>query len=98
MQVARDALFDLAQAALNLGAGEIVVAVIHCLELGAIDGDAGVRQQTCATAQFNEPRANPSDRQPGLWLGTTVRSVCIVCDAAEWQGNQCSRRRHLADG
>ena len=37
-QVALDARFDLRDAPLHLGSGEILVAVVHRLELTAIDG------------------------------------------------------------
>ena len=38
-QVTRDALFDLRHPPLHLGRGEVLVAVVHRLELAAVDGD-----------------------------------------------------------
>ena len=43
--VARHALFDLLQAAMDLALREVVVAAVHSLELAAVNGNAGLRQQ-----------------------------------------------------
>ncbi len=44
-QVARDAGVDLLQALGDLGHGEVPVAVVHRLELAAVDGDHRPREQ-----------------------------------------------------
>ena len=48
LKIARDALLDLRHAPLHLGAREILVAVVRCLELAAVNRDAGLRQQPIA--------------------------------------------------
>ena len=45
LQIARDALLNLRHAPVHLGAGEVLVAVVHRLELTAVDRDAGLREQ-----------------------------------------------------
>ena len=40
------AFFKLLAAASHFGAGEVLVAGVDCLELAAIDGDAGLDQQS----------------------------------------------------
>ena len=45
-QVAIDARFNFFHSPLQLGTGEIPVAVIDGLELAAVDGDQGIREQT----------------------------------------------------
>src|ERR1700680_3635784 len=55
--VARHALFDLLLAALDLALREVVVATVHGLELAAVDGNAGLRQQAHLAAQLDELRA-----------------------------------------
>ena len=61
MEIARHALLDLRHAPFHLGLGEVPVAIIHRLELAAIDRNAGSCQQTDLPAQFNEPRADLAD-------------------------------------
>src|ERR1700730_16697470 len=56
--VARHALFNLLLAALDLALREVVVATVHGLELAAVDGNAGLRQQAHLAAQLDELRAN----------------------------------------
>src|SRR5258708_21530566 len=56
------ALFDLLLAALDFTLREVVVATVHGLELAAVDGNAGLRQQTHLAAQLDEFRANLPDR------------------------------------
>src|ERR1700737_872190 len=56
--VARHALFDLLLAALDLALREVVVATVHGLELAAVDGNAGLRQQAHLAAQLDELRAS----------------------------------------
>src|SRR5258708_34539788 len=60
--VARHALFDLLLAAPDLALREVVVATVHGLELTAVDGNAGFRQQAHLAAQGDKARANLLDR------------------------------------
>src|SRR4029077_13307015 len=60
--VARHALFDLLLAAPDLALREVVVATVHGLELAAVDGNAGFRQQAHLAAQGDKARANLLDR------------------------------------
>jgi hypothetical protein len=61
LQIARDALLDLRHAPLHLGASEVFVAVVHRLELAAVDRHAGLREQAHHAAQCNEPGAHLAD-------------------------------------
>src|ERR1700704_5739602 len=62
VQIASDALLDLRQAPLHLGAREVLVSVVHRLELAAIDRNAGfLREQAHRAAERNEPSADPPD-------------------------------------
>ena len=61
LQIARDALLDLRHAPLHLGAREVLVAVVHRLELAAVDRDAGLREQAHRAAQRNKPGADLAD-------------------------------------
>ena len=45
LQIARDALLNLRHAPLHLGACEVLVAVVHRLELAAVNRHAGLREQ-----------------------------------------------------
>jgi len=57
LQIARDALLNLRHAPVHLGA----LAIVDRLELTAVNGDAGLRQQTHHAAQRNETRAHFAD-------------------------------------
>ena len=61
LQIARHALLDLRQTPLHLGPREVPVAVVHRLELTAVDRDAGLRQQPHRAAQRNKARAHLAD-------------------------------------
>src|SRR5450830_1182690 len=61
LQIARDALLDLRHAPVHLGAREVPVAVVHSLELAAIDRDAGLREQAQGTTERNKPGADLPD-------------------------------------
>jgi hypothetical protein len=61
-QIARDALFQLLHALLELGLGEVLVAVVDRLELAAVDGDRGLLEQAETTAQQDELAAGGADR------------------------------------
>jgi hypothetical protein len=43
-QIALDALIDLRHTSLHFRVGEVLVAVVHCLELTAVDGDQCLRK------------------------------------------------------
>ena len=61
VQIAGDALLDLRHAPRHLRAREVLVAVVHRLELAAIDRDAGVREQAHGATERNEPGADLPD-------------------------------------
>ena len=63
LQIPRDTLLDLRHAPLHLGAREVLVAVVHRLELAAVNRDAGLREQTHRAAQRDEARAHFADRR-----------------------------------
>jgi NADH dehydrogenase len=65
--MARYPLFDLLLAALDLALREVVVATVHGLELAAVDGNAGLRQQAHLAAQLDEFRANPPSSITSVW-------------------------------
>ena len=55
-QIPRHALLDLSKAALHLRAREVLVAVVHRLELTAVNRNARRRQKTNLSAKGNELR------------------------------------------
>src|SRR5439155_5529978 len=61
LQIAGDALLNLCHAPVHLGAREVLVAIVDRLELAAVNGDAGLREQAHHAAQCNEPRAYFAD-------------------------------------
>ena len=61
LQIARDALLDLRHASVHLGAREVLIAVVHRLELAAVDRDAGFREQAHCAAQRDEACAHFAD-------------------------------------
>src|SRR5690349_19991593 len=63
MQIARDALLDLPHSPLHFGAREILVPIIDCLELAAVDRDASFDEQAHGAAEHNKPAANLADSQ-----------------------------------
>src|SRR5262249_29409329 len=60
-QVSRNALLDLRPPSLHLGAREVLVTVIHRLELAAVDRDAGFRQQAHAATERDKTGADLPD-------------------------------------
>ena len=60
-QIARHTLFELRPSPLHLAAREVPVAIVHRLELAAVDRHACCRQKTHLTAQFDEAGANLAD-------------------------------------
>ena len=63
-QIACHALLQLLAPALDFRLREVLVAVIHCFELAAIDRDAGRREQSHLAAHLDEARADFFDRRP----------------------------------
>ena len=61
LQVARDALLDLGTPPRHLGTREVPVAVVHRLELAAVDRNAGGGQEAHRAAQPDEACANLAD-------------------------------------
>src|SRR5664279_6266736 len=61
LQIARDALLDLRHAPLHLGACEVPVAVVHSLELAAVDRHAGLREKAHRAAKRNKLGADLPD-------------------------------------
>ncbi len=61
LQIACDAFLDLRHASLHLGAREVLVAVVHRLELAAVDRHAGLREQAHRAAQRDKARAHFAD-------------------------------------
>src|SRR5258708_31288104 len=55
-------LFRSLLAALDLALREVVVGTVHGLELAAVDGNPGLRQQPHLAAQLDELRAKLLDR------------------------------------
>src|SRR6266700_7760691 len=60
-QIARDAFLKLCSATFYLRAREVLVPVVHRLELAAIDGNARFGKQTHLAAEFDEARAHLAD-------------------------------------
>ena len=60
-QVAQHALLELSAPPVDLVAREVLVAVVHGFELGAVDGDACLRQQPHLPAQLDKPHAHLLD-------------------------------------
>jgi hypothetical protein len=52
LQIARDAVLNLRHAPVHLGAREVLVAIVDRLELAAVNGDAGLREQTHHSTSF----------------------------------------------
>ena len=61
LQVARDALLDLGTPPRHLGTREVPVAVVHRLELAAVDRNAGGGQEAHRAAEPDEACANLAD-------------------------------------
>jgi hypothetical protein len=60
-QIVGDALLELGPAPLHLRTREVPVAVVHRLELAAIDGHARLHEQIHLAAELDEARANLAD-------------------------------------
>ena len=98
-QITFNALLNLRHASLHLGAREVAVAVVHRLELGAIDRNAGLGKQIELTAHDNEPAADLADRC-AIVLGQSRRSSCDPAPAGRSATSppHCARLRVQAGG
>src|SRR6266702_3336967 len=61
VQIAGNALLDLRYAPLHLRACEVLVAIVHRLELAAIDRDAGLHEQAHGATERDKPGADLPD-------------------------------------
>ena len=75
-EITRDALFQLRTASLHLALGEVPVAVVHRLELAAVDGDAWGRKQPYLAAQIHEAGADLA--QPGAIVLAEIGDRLVV--------------------
>ncbi|MNP63773.1 hypothetical protein D3C76_1592110 [compost metagenome] len=75
-------------AGLHLGLGEVTVAIVHCFELAAVDGDDRLREQIEVTTENHELTADAAN-------GFTV-VLAKVGDGFEIRG-QASREPHQLD-
>ncbi len=80
MHIARDALLDLRHPPRHLALGEVAVAIVDRLELRAVDGNRGDRQQSKPAAQFDETSAYLADRGAAVLAEVGDRLV-IRCEA-----------------
>src|SRR5918993_444306 len=64
VEIALDALFDLLLALLNLAGREVAIAGVDRLELAAVHGDHGLREQLELAAQLDEAAAHVADADP----------------------------------
>src|SRR5262245_25581059 len=62
-QITSHALLKLSSASLHLRSREVLVAAVNRLELAAVDGHAGFRQQPHLSAQLDEAGADLADRR-----------------------------------
>src|SRR5580704_14369424 len=60
-QITDYAFLDLRQAPFHLRPGKVLVPIVHCLELAAINYHAGPNKQFSLSAKHNEPCANLAD-------------------------------------
>ena len=60
-QIARDTFFELRPPPFHFAGREVLVAIVYGLELAAVDGDAGLRQQADLATQIDEPRTELAD-------------------------------------
>ena len=61
-QITRDALLKLRSAAFHLGPREVPIAIIHRLELAAVDRNARIHKQAHLPAEFDKARAHLANR------------------------------------
>jgi hypothetical protein len=87
-QIARHTVFELRPPALHLGTCEVPVAIVHRLELAAVDRHARRGQQAHLTAQIDEARANLADGA-AIVLAKVGNRLVI--------GNEAAREPHHFD-
>src|SRR5246127_2332035 len=68
----RDALLDLPHSPLHFGAREILVPIIDCLELAAVDRDASFGEQAHGAAEPNKPAADLAEMGDRLVIRNTT--------------------------
>jgi hypothetical protein len=85
VQIARDTLLDLRHSPLHFGAREILVPMIDCLELAAVDRDASFGEEAHGAAEHNKPAADLADGQAIVLAEIGDRLVI---------GNKPSRQPH----
>ena len=88
LQIARHALLDLRHPPLHLGPREVPVAVVHRLELAAVDRDRAVRKQPHRAAQRNKARTHLADGT-AIVLAEVGNRLVI--------GHQSARKPHHLD-
>src|SRR5262245_31029583 len=88
LQITRNALLNLSHAPVHLGTREVLVTVVHRLELAAVDRNPGLRQQTYGSAERNEPGAHLAD---GAAIIFAEIGYCLVI------GNKPTRQPHHLD-
>src|SRR5271154_1027232 len=64
LQIAGDASLDLRHSPLHLRPREVLVTIVHRLELAAVNRHAGFREQAHGATQRNEPGADLADGEP----------------------------------
>ena len=89
-----NALLELGPALLHFRTREVLVAVIHYLELAAIDGHARLHEQTHLAAELDESRANLSDRTAAVF--PEIGDRLVVGDAAAKQPHHLDVATSLA--
>lgn len=93
LQIVRDALLNLRHAPVHLGAREVFVAIVDRLELTAVNGDAGLRQQTHHAAERNEARAHFADGS-AIVLAEVGNRLVIWSQTPEVEGTVTSAPLH----
>ena len=81
-QITRDALLQLGTPPFHLRPREVLVPVVHGLELAAIDGNARRREEAHLAAEFDEARTYPAQRQAIVFAEVRDRLV-IRCKPAQ---------------
>lgn len=77
-KIPSDAFLELVQSGFQLAIREVLVSIVHCLELAAVDGNDRLGEQAQATAHNNEISADATD-------GLTV-VLTEICNRFEIRG------------
>ena len=81
-QIARDALLQLGTPPFHLRPCEVLVPVVHGLELAAIDGNARRREKAHLAAEFDEARTYLAQRQ-AIVLAEVRDRLVIRCEPTQ---------------